>query len=150
MGLTKLFLEVEVLLLGGRLDRSSVLVVKGIVQKEHVAHFETDRRELPTQLLERMRTQPACDDRTQVLGTKLDFDGPARVQRERDVANRAQVMAYRATLAVSARNQRFPFADGKRFQTVRAERLAGNAIPESRIVAASATRDFWGHTVGRG
>lgn len=120
-----------------------MFIVKGVMQEEHVAHFHADGRELPAKLLEGVGSQSACDDGAKVLCAKLDLNGSPGMQRKRDVAHGAKMVADRATFAIGARDERLAFADGQRFQTVRAERLARNAVPKSRIVAATAARNFW-------
>src|SRR5437870_13914107 len=64
------------------------------------------------------------------------------MQGKRHVAHGAKMMAHRAALAVGTHDQRIAFAHRQTFKAVRAVRLAGDAIPEARIVAAAATRDL--------
>ena len=101
-----------VLPLGRRLQGTPMIVVKGVMQKEDVGSLQTEGMQLPAQLLEGVRAEPAGDQSADVLRAELHLDGAARMQRKGHVAHRPQVMADGAAAAVGPLHHRggFPSA----------------------------------------
>ncbi len=137
-------------LLDRRLNRPALFIIERIVKEKDVGDLKADGGELAPELLESMRPQPSRDESTQMFRTKLDLDRTARMQRESHITDRAEMMANCAAFSIGAGDQRLAFADGQRFQAVRAERFSRDAVPVPRVVAASATRDLWRHAIRRG
>lgn len=79
------------------LQGAAEFVVKGVVQQKDVVGSIVDQRQLAAELLERMRTQTASDERPQVLGTHVDFNRPICLEGIGDISHRPQVVANGAS-----------------------------------------------------
>ena len=69
-----------------RLERTPLLVVKGVVQEEDHARFETEAAKLPAKLVEAVRSQSPGQQGTQMLAAQVQLHGPPRLQWECEVA----------------------------------------------------------------
>src|SRR5215831_16648338 len=115
-----------------------MLIVEGLVQEEDLRDLELEAAELTTQLLEGVRTKPARHEGADVLRAELHLHRAPRMQRERDVAHRAQMVAHRTAALLRLRHQRRSLSHCQCFQAVGTVRLAGNAVPPARLIAAAA------------
>lgn len=124
-------------------------IVERFMQQKDLGDFQPKRVKLPAKLLECVRAESSSDQGADMLGTEFHLDGPVRVQRERHVANGAEVMADRATFALRADDQRIAFTQGESFEAIWAIGFAGDPIPVARIVGAAATGDLRKNAIRR-
>lgn len=96
-------------------------VIEGVMEEEHAADLQPKREELSPQLRECVRPQAPADHGTQVLPAQVNLHRPRRVQRKRQEANGAQLMADGTTVRFGPGDQRFAFTDGQGFHAIRTE-----------------------------
>ena len=87
-------------------------IIECFVQQEDIVGFEAVDVELPAELLEGVRAKAARHKGADVLGAELHLDRAARVQREGDKTNGAEMMADGTAAAVGPLDQRIPFPLG--------------------------------------
>ena len=106
------FVPIDAIALGhsirlrGRLERMTIIVVEGVVQKENEFHAQPQHVQATAQLMKGVGSQPSSEQRSQVLGTQVDLDGGAGLQGKSEVANGSDPTAHRALVLLGAHGQR--------------------------------------------
>jgi hypothetical protein len=109
------------------------------VQKEQIFHSQAKRRELPPELIERVRPQVPANQRSHMFGTEIDGNRSMALQWKRVKADCTDFAAHGASIPLRAYDERITFAHDQHFLAVGAVGFPGNTIPGTFSVAAAAT-----------
>jgi hypothetical protein len=113
-------------------------IIEGVVKKKDAADLQAKREKLSPQLCKRMWPQAPTDHCTQVLPAQVDLHRPRRVQRKRQEANGAELMANRTAVRLGPGDQGLALTHGQGFHAVRAQRLFGDMVPGTLAGGAAA------------
>src|SRR6516225_33317 len=99
----------------------ALLVVERLVQQKYLMGGEPQRLQLPAQLVVRVSIQPPGQQRMEVARAQVHLHRFRRMERIREIANGAQLLADGAALLLGAQDQRLGFALSESFLTIRTD-----------------------------
>src|SRR5579884_1220870 len=125
----------------------ALLIVERFVQQKNLTSREAQRLQLPAQLVIGMPIQPPRQQGLEMTRAQIHLHRLGRVQRIRQIANRALLLADDAAMFFGADNKRLRFALSQRFLAIGTDGLAGESIPRTAGRLAATARRMRGQRI---